>query len=79
MLCPVKCYIKISSQHSSMDCSYWLIESSPREVERKEECDRLRGPNSYLNWPQVKQISSCQQAKYDKFILLKAAHHPTTL
>ena len=30
-----------------------------------KEWDRLKGPNPYSTLPQVKQISSCQQAKYD--------------
>ena len=43
-----------------------------REGERKEEWNRLKGPNFHLNVLQVNQISSCQQT-YDKAISLKAA------
>ena len=46
--------------------------SSQRHKNRKEEYDRrLKWLNPDL--PQVKQISSCQQAKHDRAISLKAA------
>ena len=66
--------------------TYWLIELRLKvpvnnisvksgllpETERKE-WDRLKGPSPHLNLPEVKQISSCQQSKYDRAIVLKAA------
>ena len=45
----------------------------PKTGERKE-WDRLKGPGPHPNRPQVKQISSCQQAKHDRAtISLKTA------
>ena len=45
-----------------------LLQERGRE---KEEWDRLKGPNPHPNLTQVKQISYCQQAKYDRAISLK--------
>ena len=42
------------------------------EGERKEEYDRLKGIDPNSNLPQVKQILSEQQAKFDKTISLTA-------
>ena len=39
----------------------------------RKEWDRVIGPYLQPNWPQVKQILSCQQVKYDRSISLKAA------
>ena len=50
--------------------SHW--DSSQREGDRKEEWDRLKGPNYHPNFPQIKQISSCKPAKHDMDISLKS-------
>ena len=46
-------------------------------VNKKRELDRLKGPNPKPNLIQVKQISSCQQVKYDRANSLKAAAEST--
>ena len=57
----------------------------PEEGERKEEWDRLKGPDPHQDLPQVKQISSFLQARYDRVISMKAAakgippYHPLKL
>ena len=46
---------------------------SQREGIRIQEWDRLKGRDHNSCFSQVKPISSCQQAKYDRTISLKAA------
>ena len=45
----------------------------PEIGREKREWDRLKGPDPHPNLPQVMLIPSCQQAKYDRTIALKAA------
>ena len=45
----------------------------PEIWREKREWDKLKGHDPHPNLPQVKQFSSCQQARYDRAISLKAA------